>query len=98
MLLHDGKELDDDLGRGSDKDLALALALSIDNAVKSVVLLQPQNMLFRSATCPGANRAFKLPSWGPERKRSGITYENGNANHGGRLCDLLGRYRQKEVG
>ena len=38
VLLHDGKELDDDLGRRADKDLALALALSVDNAVKSVVL------------------------------------------------------------
>lgn len=56
VLLHNREELDDDLGRGSDKHLALTLALGVDNAVKSVV-------------------------------------KNGNANHDGRLCDLLGRYR-----
>ena len=38
MLLHDREELDDDLGRGSDKHLALALALGVDDGVKGVVL------------------------------------------------------------
>ena len=38
VLLHDREELDNDLGRGSDKDLALALALGVDNAVEGVVL------------------------------------------------------------
>lgn len=37
VLLHNREELDDDLGRGSDKHLALTLALGVDNAVKSVV-------------------------------------------------------------
>lgn len=37
MLLHDAQELDDDLGRGSDEDLSLALALSVDDAVESIV-------------------------------------------------------------
>lgn len=39
MLLHNREELDDDLGRRSNKNLTLALALSVDNAVKSVVLI-----------------------------------------------------------
>ena len=38
MLLHDREELDDDLGRRSDKHLALTLALGVDNAVEGVVL------------------------------------------------------------
>ena len=37
MLLHDAQELDDDLGRRTDKNLALATSLGIDNAVEAVV-------------------------------------------------------------
>ena len=33
MALHDTEELDDDLRRGADEDLALAAALSVDNVV-----------------------------------------------------------------
>lgn len=49
VLLHNRKELDDDLGRRSDKDLTLALALSVDNAVKSVVLSGYQTKIQTSA-------------------------------------------------
>jgi len=38
VLLHNRKELDNDLGARSNKHLALTLALGVDNAVKSVVL------------------------------------------------------------
>lgn len=41
MALHDGKELDDDLGRRADEHLALAAALGIDNVVEGVVLPSP---------------------------------------------------------
>ena len=33
MTLHDGKELDDDLRRRADKDLALATALGVDDVI-----------------------------------------------------------------
>ena len=33
MTLHDTEELDDDLRRRTDKDLALAAALSVDDVV-----------------------------------------------------------------
>ena len=33
MTLHDTEELDDNLRRGTDEDLALAAALSVDNVV-----------------------------------------------------------------
>lgn len=33
MLLHDTKELQDDLGAGPDEDLSLALALGIDDRI-----------------------------------------------------------------
>ena len=33
MALHDREELDDDLGRRADEDLALAAALRVDNVV-----------------------------------------------------------------
>lgn len=38
VALHDAQELDNDLGGGSDKDLALAPALGIDDVVEAVVL------------------------------------------------------------
>ena len=38
MALHDTEELDDDLGRGADEDLALAAALSVDNVVLRVTV------------------------------------------------------------
>lgn len=38
VSLHDTQELDDDLGGGADKHLALAAALGVDNVVKAVVL------------------------------------------------------------
>lgn len=38
VTLHDAQELDDDLGGGSDKDLALSTALGIDDVVEGVVL------------------------------------------------------------
>ena len=37
MALHDAKELDNDLGRRSNEDLALSSALGIDDVVKTVV-------------------------------------------------------------
>ena len=36
MLLHDGEDLDDDLGRGSDHDLPLSSSLSVDDVVLKV--------------------------------------------------------------
>jgi hypothetical protein len=33
VLLHDREDLDDDLGRGSDKDLSLSSSLSVDDVV-----------------------------------------------------------------
>ena len=38
MTLHDGQELDNDLRRRTDEDLALAAALRVDNVVQAVVL------------------------------------------------------------
>jgi hypothetical protein len=38
VLLHDGQESDDDLGAGSDEDLALATLLGVDNVVEAVGL------------------------------------------------------------
>ena len=37
MLLHDGEELDDDLGRRPDKDLALASLLGVVHGVERIV-------------------------------------------------------------
>ena len=37
MLLHDLQELDDDLGRGADQDLALAGLLGVVDAVEGIV-------------------------------------------------------------
>lgn len=37
MLLHDGQELDDDLGAGSDEDLALAGLLGVVDGVERIV-------------------------------------------------------------
>lgn len=37
MLLHDLQELDDDLGRRSDQDLALAGLLGVVDVLKSIV-------------------------------------------------------------
>ena len=37
MPLHDREELDNDLGGGADEDLALALLLSVDDALEAVV-------------------------------------------------------------
>jgi hypothetical protein len=36
VLLHDGEDLDDDLGRGSDHDLSLSSSLSVDDVVLKV--------------------------------------------------------------
>jgi len=38
MTLHDTKELDNDLGRRTNKDLTLSTALSIDDIVQAVIL------------------------------------------------------------
>lgn len=38
MTLHDAKEFDNDLGRGTNKNLTLSTALSVDNIVKTVIL------------------------------------------------------------
>ena len=38
MLLHDAQELDHNLRRGADENLALTPALGVDNADQSVVL------------------------------------------------------------
>lgn len=43
VSLHDAQELDDDLGGGSDKDLALAAALGIDNVLASSQVQQRAN-------------------------------------------------------
>lgn len=37
MLLHDGQELDDDLGGWADQDLALASLLGVVDVLKSIV-------------------------------------------------------------
>lgn len=37
MLLHDGEELDDDLGDGADEDLTLSALLGVVKALKSIV-------------------------------------------------------------
>lgn len=37
MLLHDGQELDDDLGRRPDEDLALAGLLGVVHGVERIV-------------------------------------------------------------
>lgn len=37
MTLHDAKEFDNDLGRGTNKNLTLSTALSVDNIVKTVI-------------------------------------------------------------
>ena len=37
MSLHDAEELDDDLGAGSDQDLALAGLLGVVDVLKSIV-------------------------------------------------------------
>lgn len=37
MALHDGQELDDDLGAGSDEDLTLAGLLGVVDGVKRIV-------------------------------------------------------------
>ena len=37
MLLHDRKELDDDLGRRTDQDLTLAALLGVVDGVKGIV-------------------------------------------------------------
>lgn len=37
MSLHDGQELDDDLGGGSDHDLALASLLGVVDGIERIV-------------------------------------------------------------
>lgn len=37
VLLHDGQELDDDLGAGADEDLALAALLGVVDGVERIV-------------------------------------------------------------
>ena len=37
MLLHNSKELDDDLGAGSDHDLSLSSLFGVVDALKSIV-------------------------------------------------------------
>lgn len=37
VLLHNGQDLDNDLGRGSDQDLLLTPSLGVDNVVQTVV-------------------------------------------------------------
>jgi len=39
MTLHDAQEFYNDLGGGSDEDLALATALSVDDIVQAVILV-----------------------------------------------------------
>ncbi len=38
MALHQGQELDDDLGGGADENLALATLLSVDDGLEAVIL------------------------------------------------------------
>lgn len=40
MVLHQGQELDDDLGRGADEDLTLATLLRVNDGLEAVVLKQ----------------------------------------------------------
>ena len=40
MLLHDGEDLDDDLGRRSDHDLSLSSSFGIDDVVLIVSIVQ----------------------------------------------------------
>ena len=47
MTLHDTEELDDDLRRRADEDLALATALSVDDVVLDAISAPPR----RSGTC-----------------------------------------------
>lgn len=37
MLLHDGQELDDDLGRRTDEDLSLSTLFGVVDVVKTIV-------------------------------------------------------------
>lgn len=37
MLLHDGQELDDDLGRRTDENLSLSTLFSVVDVVKTIV-------------------------------------------------------------
>lgn len=105
VLLHDRKELDDDLGGRTNKHLALALALGVDNAVKSVVLpVRIQRCKFQKQHCQ--------PTLGPllcmfhhdqqwsvgervveEEDRRKLTRTEMRTMVGD-VCDLLGRYRQ----
>jgi len=39
MALHDAQKLDNNFGRRSDKYLALATALSVDDVVQAVILV-----------------------------------------------------------
>lgn len=38
MSLHDSEELDDDLGRWANEDLAFSTTLGVDNIVQSIIL------------------------------------------------------------
>lgn len=57
MLLHHGKEPDDDLGAGSDEDLALAALLSVDDVVEAIGLRHGQQRV--STPGPPLERAGK---------------------------------------
>lgn len=50
MLLHDRKELDNDLGRRTDHDLSLTATLSVVDAVQAVVKNGDANHFVMSKT------------------------------------------------
>ena len=55
VLLHDTEELDDDLGGRADKDLALAAALGIGDALESIVQHANTNHLTTKVNDPFIN-------------------------------------------
>lgn len=78
VLLHNREELDDDLGRRSDQDLALAFAFGIDNAVESVVL-------YREVRCQRTLRTKHVPEQLTRTEMRTMLEDY--------MGDLLGRYR-----
>lgn len=69
MLLHDGEDLDDDLGRGSDHDLPLSSSLSVDDVVLKVSNLS-------SAFSVSISRSASIPSKVPILKQATFLHDS----------------------
>ena len=73
MTLHDGQELDDDLGAGADQDLALASLLGVVDGIERIVEDGGLDHFdgyarFSVASCDGGIWRFSVSPQKPEQK------------------------------